>query len=130
LRRTLGAAEADVRECSEPVAVGLRQLDLEPSRRRETRGIPLRSTRADVAGHRAYVLSSSSFLANNTLDVEFDHGLLKKFTLEADSSAVAAAVVESAGNVTKARIDAETEVSTKPSRRRRKRRALTKRRRP
>ncbi|MDP9412552.1 MAG: hypothetical protein M3Q08_00280 [Pseudomonadota bacterium] len=54
-----------------------------------------------------YVIRSSSRLSSYTLDVQRENGMLKQVSLNAKSDAVAAAVVESAGNVIKAQSDAE-----------------------
>jgi len=55
----------------------------------------------------SYVLRTQSFVSNYTLDVQRDErGLLKQVSLDAKSDAVAAAAVESAGNLAKAQSDA------------------------
>ncbi|VXC84385.1 conserved hypothetical protein [Sphingomonas sp. 8AM] len=55
----------------------------------------------------SYVLRTHSFVSNHTLDVQRDErGLLKQVSLDAKSDAVAAAAIESAGNLAKAQSDA------------------------
>lgn len=53
-----------------------------------------------------YTLKTSSFLSSYTLDVQRENGMLKSVSLDAKSDAVAAAAVESAGNLVKARAEA------------------------
>ena len=55
----------------------------------------------------SYVLRTQSFVSNYSLDVQRDErGLLKQVSLDAKSDVVAAAAVESAGNLVKAQSDA------------------------
>lgn len=53
-----------------------------------------------------YTLKTSSFLSSYTLDVQRENGMLKSVSLDAKSDTVAAASVESAGNLVKARAEA------------------------
>lgn len=53
-----------------------------------------------------YTLKTSSFLSSYALDVQRENGMLKSVSLDAKSDAVAAASVESAGNLVKARAEA------------------------
>lgn len=59
-----------------------------------------------------YVVDEYSFLANNTLDVTLENGTLKKFSLDANTSAVAAAALGAAGDVAKVRLDTQAQADT------------------
>jgi hypothetical protein len=54
-----------------------------------------------------YVVRTKSFLSSYTLDVQLDNGMLKTVSLSSKSDALAAAAIETSGNLAKAKIEAE-----------------------